>query len=65
MVRPIEVHELEMKIKKRKLDDSRHFIEASRKVGVDGGFVTGRQNGQTVTFSGDPQAQYVASMFGH
>lgn len=65
MVRPLEIHELETKVKQRRLNESRHFVEASRKIGVDGGFVTGRQSGQTVTFSGDAQAQYVASMFGH
>ena len=67
MVRPQEIHDLEMKVQNRRLNESRHFIEASRKVsGMDGGFVTGRgSSGQTVTFSDNPQAQYVASMFGH
>lgn len=67
MVRPQEIHDLEMKVQNRRLSESRHFIEASRKVsGMDGGFVTGRgSSGQTVTFSDNPQAQYVASMFGH
>jgi hypothetical protein len=67
MLRPIEIDNLEKQVHERRLNNSRHFIEASRLVGsIDGGFVTGRgTNGQTVTFSENPQAQYVASMFGH
>lgn len=65
MVRPLEIHNLEQQYHNKKLNEQRHFIEASRKIGVDHGFVTGRQNGQTVTFTDDPQAQHVASMFGH
>lgn len=67
MLRPKEVDDLQKDVERRKLNQSRHFIEASRKVsGLDGGFVTGRgANGQTVTFSENAQAQFVASMFGH
>lgn len=66
MLRPLSVHNLEMKVQQEKLNASRNYIEAARKIGIDGGFVTGRGNfGQNVTFTGDAQAQYVASMFGH
>ncbi len=65
MVRDKAVHDLEMKARQRRVDDKTHFNEASRRIGVEGGFVTGRgTNGQTVTFSNDPKATYIASMFG-
>jgi hypothetical protein len=66
MLRPEALHNREMEYEKRKLRSSQHFTESSRRIGVEGGFVTGRgNNGQTVTFGADAKSQYIASMFNH
>ncbi len=66
MLRPKELHDREMAYVNKRLRSSQHFTESSRRIGVEGGFVTGRgQNGQTVTFTSDPKSQYIASLFAH
>ena len=64
MLRPEELHKREQAIKQRKVEQANHFNEAARKMGatgVEGGYVTGRNNGQQVTFSSDPRVQYLSS----
>jgi hypothetical protein len=66
MLRPKELHDREMEYVNKKLKSSQHFTESSRRIGVEGGFVTGRgNNGQTVTFGSDAKSQYIAALFNH
>jgi hypothetical protein len=64
MLRPIEIHELEMRCKQKKVNDAARYKDAQRQLGVEGGFMTARQNLQTVTFTDNAQAQYIAGLFG-
>lgn len=64
MLRPKAIHDLEMSTRQLKKDMAALYVQSARKMGTEGSFMTGRHNGQTVTFSDDPKAQYIASLFG-